>query len=147
MTEQTFSSTERGLWGETLAMQALEAHGYEIIQRNWRVATGEIDIVSQEGSPITFKEDAFFRLFFGQMHGQAIQQIFSEGGTDTTKLSNLLKKYPDGKVGIYPEKYLLIAHDKESKILVVPIGRGVAKRIMGVLGRQTQEAHGIRRKA
>jgi putative endonuclease len=56
MTDQTHSSTERGLWGERLAAQALEAHGYEIIQRNWRAATGEIDIVAREDGMWVFVE-------------------------------------------------------------------------------------------
>ena len=56
MTDQKSSSTERGLWGETLAMQALETHGYEIIQRNWRVATGEIDIIAREAEMWVFVE-------------------------------------------------------------------------------------------
>ena len=56
MTDQPLSSTERGVWGETLAMQALEAHGYEIIQRNWRAATGEIDIVACENDMWVFVE-------------------------------------------------------------------------------------------
>jgi putative endonuclease len=56
MTDQTHSSTERGLWGERLAAQALEAHGYEIIQRNWRAATGEIDLVAREDGMWVFVE-------------------------------------------------------------------------------------------
>jgi putative endonuclease len=56
MTDQTISSTERGMRGETLAVQALQAHGYEIIQRNWRAATGEIDIVAREGDMWAFVE-------------------------------------------------------------------------------------------
>jgi putative endonuclease len=56
MTDQTISTTERGLWGEQLAMQALEAHGYAIIQRNWRAATGEIDIVACEDGMWVFVE-------------------------------------------------------------------------------------------
>jgi putative endonuclease len=57
MTDQSFTTTtERGRWGETLATQALESHGYEIIQRNWRAATGEIDIVAREDDMWVFVE-------------------------------------------------------------------------------------------
>ena len=37
--------------GETLAVRALEAAGLTIITRNWRCASGELDIVAQEIAP------------------------------------------------------------------------------------------------
>ncbi|MFC7626055.1 YraN family protein [Microlunatus sp. GCM10028923] len=36
--------------GEDLAAAALEAAGLQILQRNWRCRTGEIDIVASEGA-------------------------------------------------------------------------------------------------
>jgi putative endonuclease len=40
-----------GAAGEALAVQALQAAGLTIVERNWRCATGEIDIVAQETGP------------------------------------------------------------------------------------------------
>lgn len=50
------STTERGRRGEALAEQALRAHGYEIIERNWRCPVGEIDLVARDGEVIVFVE-------------------------------------------------------------------------------------------
>jgi putative endonuclease len=45
-----------GTWGETLAMQHLQTMGYCILERNWRSADGEIDLVAQDGEVIVFVE-------------------------------------------------------------------------------------------
>ena len=37
--------------GETLAVETLEAAGLRIVERNWRCATGELDIVAEEVAP------------------------------------------------------------------------------------------------
>ncbi len=41
---------ELGRRGEDLAVDFLERAGYEILDRNWRSATGEIDIVARAGA-------------------------------------------------------------------------------------------------
>ncbi len=41
---------ELGRRGEQLAVDHLTAQGYTIIDRNWRCAIGEIDIVARQGS-------------------------------------------------------------------------------------------------
>jgi putative endonuclease len=43
------SRKQLGNVGETLAVQALRARGYEILACNWRCARGEIDIVARDG--------------------------------------------------------------------------------------------------
>jgi putative endonuclease len=40
-----------GAGGETIALHALEEAGLTIIERNWRCAVGELDIVAQENGP------------------------------------------------------------------------------------------------
>lgn len=45
-----------GNWGERLAAQHLEAKGYEVLERNWRTARGEIDLVVQAGQELVFVE-------------------------------------------------------------------------------------------
>ncbi|MCC6169063.1 MAG: YraN family protein [Caldilineaceae bacterium] len=40
-----------GCRGEAMAAQALEAAGLTILARNWRCATGEIDLIAQERAP------------------------------------------------------------------------------------------------
>ncbi len=45
-----------GQWGENLAAKHLEDKGYEIVERNWRMARGEIDLVVRGGQELIFVE-------------------------------------------------------------------------------------------
>ncbi len=51
MTKQT-----TGNYGETLACEYLKKQGYSILERNYRIRGGEIDIVAKEGSTLVFVE-------------------------------------------------------------------------------------------
>jgi len=46
----------RGKWGEDLAARWYASHGYDIVDRNWRSSTGEIDLVACRGSVVVFCE-------------------------------------------------------------------------------------------
>ena len=54
-----------GKTGETTAAKFLKKNGYKILERNYRKAYGEIDIIAQKGENVTFvevktrKSDAF----------------------------------------------------------------------------------------
>jgi putative endonuclease len=50
------SSTEIGRQGEEIAAQALEAHGYVLVERNWRCPAGEVDIIARDGETWVFVE-------------------------------------------------------------------------------------------
>lgn len=41
---------EVGAWGETIAVEFLQALGYVVLERNWRCQYGEIDIIAQRGN-------------------------------------------------------------------------------------------------
>ena len=45
-----------GRKGEDLAVDFLAAHGYDIIERNYRKKFGEIDIVARDGATLCFIE-------------------------------------------------------------------------------------------
>ena len=45
-----------GRWGEGLAVDYLQAKGYEIVARNFRTKLGEIDLVALEGKSLIFVE-------------------------------------------------------------------------------------------
>ena len=45
-----------GRFGEQLAADALVADGLVIIERNWRCADGELDIIATEGDVLVFVE-------------------------------------------------------------------------------------------
>jgi putative endonuclease len=46
----------RGIAGEVVAAAWYEAHGYEVLDRNWRCRTGELDLVLRRGSEVVFCE-------------------------------------------------------------------------------------------
>ena len=46
----------RGRWGEDLAARWYTTHGYEVVDRNWRSPTGEIDLVACSLSLVVFCE-------------------------------------------------------------------------------------------
>lgn len=45
-----------GRYGEQAAADYLAAHGYELLDRNWRCSVGELDIIAREGAVIVFVE-------------------------------------------------------------------------------------------
>ncbi|HWS31512.1 MAG TPA: YraN family protein [Actinoplanes sp.] len=45
-----------GAYGERLAARHLEESGLELLQRNWRCAEGEIDLILRDGADVVFCE-------------------------------------------------------------------------------------------
>ncbi len=45
-----------GSSGEALACRYLAAHGFEIVERNFRCRSGEIDVIAREGATTVFVE-------------------------------------------------------------------------------------------
>jgi putative endonuclease len=45
-----------GQRGENLAAEALERHGYALVERNWRCHLGEVDLVHRKGDHLYFVE-------------------------------------------------------------------------------------------
>ncbi len=50
------SKRARGAFGERLAATAYRRRGAELLDRNWRTATGELDLVVREGDVYVFCE-------------------------------------------------------------------------------------------
>jgi len=50
------ANRSRGRWGEDLAASLYKRQGYEILDRNWRSRTGELDLVLRLGTSIVFSE-------------------------------------------------------------------------------------------
>lgn len=50
------SNRARGQWGEDLAAAHYRRLGYDVVDRNWRSATGELDLVVLDGSTYVFSE-------------------------------------------------------------------------------------------
>lgn len=51
MTTKSFGDS-----GEDLACEYLKRHGYKILERNYRIRGGEIDIIAKEGEYLVFVE-------------------------------------------------------------------------------------------
>jgi putative endonuclease len=47
---------DRGRWGEDVAAAWYERHRYQIVARNWRSRTGEIDLVARRGRQLVVAE-------------------------------------------------------------------------------------------
>ena len=52
----TFPKKELGARGEELAVRYLKNRGYRILERNYRVKLGEIDIIAEQGGDLVFIE-------------------------------------------------------------------------------------------
>jgi putative endonuclease len=56
MPDPDLSKRARGAWGEDVAARHYRRAGYEIVDRNWRCAIGELDIVARRGDTVVFCE-------------------------------------------------------------------------------------------
>lgn len=63
---------ELGRYGEQLAADYLQAGGMRILDRNWRCAEGEIDIVAQDGDALVIVE---VKTRSGRRHGTAFEAV------------------------------------------------------------------------
>ena len=61
-----------GKRGESIAVEYLITQGYSIIERNWRCAIGEVDIVAQQIDMVVFVE---VRTRHGQRFGRAAESL------------------------------------------------------------------------
>jgi putative endonuclease len=52
----TFPKKELGARGEELAVRYLKNRGYRILERNYRIKLGEIDIIAEQGGDLVFIE-------------------------------------------------------------------------------------------
>ncbi len=55
-TTPDLSNRARGQWGEDLAAAHYQRLGNELLDRNWRSSTGELDLVVLDGSTYVFSE-------------------------------------------------------------------------------------------
>ena len=51
-----FKKKELGAKGEEIAVRYLKSRGYRIIERNYRIRLGEIDIIAEQGDDLVFIE-------------------------------------------------------------------------------------------
>ncbi|MNO30895.1 hypothetical protein D3C76_208430 [compost metagenome] len=54
--DKPYTRKQKGAAGEKAALQYLSAHGYRIIDSNWRCRSGELDIIAEYGEVLIFVE-------------------------------------------------------------------------------------------
>lgn len=54
--EEYMTNKTTGDYGEELACEYLKKNGYKILERNYRIRGGEIDIVAKDGESLVFVE-------------------------------------------------------------------------------------------
>ena len=52
----TLKKKELGAKGEEIAVRYLKSRGYRIVERNYRIRFGEIDIIAEQGDDLVFIE-------------------------------------------------------------------------------------------
>ncbi len=98
-----------GALGERLAVQHLEAKGYRIRERNFRVREGEIDIVAERGDTLVFVE---VRCRRGDRMGGAAESL---GPRKQRRLLTLAEAYGQRREGLPPGRRIdVIAVDFEA---------------------------------
>ena len=55
-TTSDLSNRARGQWGEDLAVRHYLRLGHQVVDRNWRSPTGELDLVLLDGATYVFSE-------------------------------------------------------------------------------------------
>ena len=81
------SKQRKGRAGEDMAEKYLMAEGLDILERNWRTARGELDIVAQEGPTLAFVEVKYRESTRYGLPGEAV------GTAKRKNLTNLALTY------------------------------------------------------
>jgi putative endonuclease len=70
--DRTLTKLDVGAEAEEMAVALLCAHGYQIVERNWRAKAGELDIVARDLSTLVFVE---VRSRADDEHGSALEAV------------------------------------------------------------------------
>jgi len=91
-----------GKFGETIASNYLEKHGYKILEKNFKTKFGEIDIIAEKGNYIIFVEVKFRK---NPDYGKAeeavnIQKLKKIYYASQFYLNNIYKKHKNPRIDV-----------------------------------------------
>ena len=104
---------ELGAWGESVAADYLQTHGYEIVARNWRCQQGEIDLVARVGDEYAFVEVKTRR---GRGAGLPEEALTPHKSRQLLRLGELYTAEHDLDVG-WRVDLIAVEVDKDDKLL------------------------------
>lgn len=82
-----------GAWGEERAARFLRTQGYEIAERNWRCAVGELDLVAWEAGCLVFVE---VRTRRGRSYGTPEESVTRAKQAKLTELAQIyMQEHPE----------------------------------------------------
>ena len=82
-----------GNWGEERAAEFLRTQGYKIVERNWRCAAGELDLIAWEGERLAFIE---VRTRRGRSYGTPEESVTPAKQAKLMKLAQIyMQEHPE----------------------------------------------------
>ena len=115
----THERKKLGSHGEDLAVEFLKRQGYRILQRNFKLKFGEIDIVAQEGDTVCFIE---VRTKTGDELGTPFESItpFKQRKLSRLALAYLKNQYKSVEVRARFDVVAVFSEDgKEEKVEII----------------------------
>lgn len=115
-----------GAAGESMAVQALQTAGLTIVERNWRCAVGEIDIVAQETGPdyvrglpaVPWLVIVEVRTRRGAAYGTALQSIIPRKQAKLRQVAGAYVKHTDWR-GPWRIDVVAVQMDSSGRLLAV----------------------------
>jgi len=80
----TLKKKELGAKGEEIAVRYLKSRGYRIIERNYRIRLGEIDIIAEQGDDLVFIE---VKTRSGTLFGSPFESITAQKQKQLSKVA------------------------------------------------------------
>lgn len=102
---------QTGRQGEDLAVSFLKGKGYQLIERNWRCPTGELDIIAADGDTVVFVE---VRTRSGLHFGSAEESITPAKQARLIELAQ-----------IYVQEKTLSTQPWRIDVVAIQLGRGL----------------------
>ena len=80
----TFKKKELGAKGEEVAVSYLKSRGYRIVERNYRIRFGEIDIIAEQGDDLVFIE---VKTRSGTLFGSPFESVTKQKQNQLSKVA------------------------------------------------------------